>query len=73
LKGAETGSGLAPQFANWVLGCILIYASLFGIGYLVLASVLKGLAFIAAAVITGVLIMRNLERTGWHSSASIES
>src|SRR5262249_26291707 len=31
---ASTGS-LAPHLVNWVLGCVLIYSSLFGIGKLI--------------------------------------
>jgi Na+/proline symporter len=64
----EPGGGLAPQFANWVLGCILIYGSLFGLGYLILGPVMKGLLFIAVAIVAAVIISRNLERTGWRSS-----
>jgi SSS family solute:Na+ symporter len=68
LPESERGESLVPQFANWLLGCLLIYASLFGIGYLVLGSVLRGIIFIGVAILTGALIMRNLERTGWGGS-----
>ncbi|MGH7457270.1 MAG: sodium:solute symporter family transporter, partial [bacterium] len=70
--GLPTSGGLLPQLANWVLGCVLIYTSLFGIGKLVLKEWLAGVAFIAAAIVAGALISRNLSRVGWKSEATKE-
>jgi hypothetical protein len=69
IPDADPGGGLLAQLANWVLGCVLIYASLFGIGYLILGPVVKGIACLGVAVLTAFLISRNLERTGWRSTA----
>jgi solute:Na+ symporter, SSS family len=63
----DTG-GLAAQFASWILGCLLIYASLFGLGYIIMGSVLKGILCLIGAVAAGTLIMRNLQRAGWTST-----
>ncbi|MBI4475460.1 MAG: sodium:proline symporter [Acidobacteria bacterium] len=51
---------LAGQFANWALGCVLIYASLFGIGKLVFKEWAAGLGCAALAVVAALLISRNL-------------
>jgi hypothetical protein len=63
-SGRPTES-LALQFINWLLGCVLIYASLFGIGKLVFNEWGAGLAFIVVALVSGVLISRNLSRADW--------
>jgi Na+/proline symporter len=69
---AEAGGGstiptesLGTQFYNWVLGCVLIYASLFGIGKLVFKEWWAALACLAAAVVASVLISRNLSQANW--------
>jgi Na+/proline symporter len=65
----DTGIGptesLTLQFINWLLGCTLIYASLFGIGKLIFKEWTAGLAFTAVALIAAVLISRNLSRAVW--------
>jgi Na+/proline symporter len=61
----QAGHGLWVQIANWVLGCVLIYSSLFGIGKLVMKEWLPAVAFIAAAIVSGILIWRNLSQTDW--------
>jgi solute:Na+ symporter, SSS family len=65
----RSGGSLAGQFANWLLGCLLIYAYLFGIGYIIFGQVLKGLIWLAAGVIATVAILRNLRKTGWSEPA----
>jgi hypothetical protein len=57
---ARPSESLAHQFINWVLGCTLIYASLFGIGYLVFKEWLWGASLTALALICGVAISQNL-------------
>ena len=64
---ANASGGLAVQFVNWFLGCFLIYAYLFGIGYLIFGEVLKGALFLLGGVIASVAILRNLRRTTWRS------
>ena len=60
---------LGIQFDNWILGCVLIYATLFGIGNLVFKEWLEGGVYMAVAIVAGALISRNLaagqlERSG---------
>lgn len=61
--------GLSVQFANWILGCVLIYAFLFGLGELIIGTMIKGVIYIAAGIIAWVIISKNLKRTGWRAPA----
>jgi Na+/proline symporter len=69
LAASHAKGGISAQLVNWVLGCVLIYASLFGIGKLVLKEWLSGAAFTLAAIVAAVLISRNLSRLGWEDEA----
>ena len=53
---------LSLQFANWILGCAMIYGSLFGIGKLIFKEWGTGLLYLLVAIVAGVLITRNLSR-----------
>jgi hypothetical protein len=68
VQPANVSGGLAIQFLNWFLGCLLIYAFLFGIGYVIFGEMLKGIGFILVGIIAGAAIMRNLKRAGWRST-----
>ena len=46
---AARAKASAMQFDNWILGCVLIYTTLFGIGKLIFKEWTAGLAYIAAA------------------------
>jgi Na+/proline symporter len=60
---AEHAQGrLSLQIMNWILGCALIYGSLFGIGKLIFKEWGAGLLFLLVAIVAGVLISRNLSR-----------
>lgn len=64
---ANASGGLAVQFVNWFLGCFLIYAFLFGIGYVIFGEPLKGGLFLLGGAIASAAIMRNLRRLTWRS------
>lgn len=64
---ANASGGLAVQFVNWFLGCFLIYAFLFGIGYLIFGEILKGAFFLLGGAVASAAILRNLKRTAWQS------
>jgi hypothetical protein len=53
---------LADQFVNWLLGCTLIYSSLFGIGYLIFKEWAWGAGLLAVALAAGLGISRSLRR-----------
>jgi SSS family solute:Na+ symporter len=53
---------LSLQFVNWILGCALIYGSLFGIGKLIFKEWAAGALYLLVAIVAGALISRNLSR-----------
>ena len=57
---AEPSESIKQQFANWVVGCTLIYSSLFGIGHLVFKNWLPGAGLLALACACAAIISRNL-------------
>jgi SSS family solute:Na+ symporter len=62
LAAAHSQGRLSLQFANWILGCLLIYGSLFGIGKLIFKEWVAGALFLLVAIVAGTLITRNLTR-----------
>jgi Na+/proline symporter len=68
LTPPNASGGLAVQFANWFLGCLLIYAYLFGIGYVIFGAMLKGVCFLLVGVIASAMILNNLRRAVWQST-----
>jgi Na+/proline symporter len=68
--GVQPSESLWSQFFNWILGCILIYTSLFGIGKLVFKEWLEGFAYTAAALIAAAIISHNLSKARWIEPAS---
>jgi solute:Na+ symporter, SSS family len=65
----NASGGLAVQFANWFLGCLLIYAFLFGIGYVIFGEMLKGVCFLLVGAIASATILNNLRRAVWQSTS----
>jgi len=53
---------LSMQFVNWILGCLLIYGSLFGIGKLIFKEWGTAVLYLAVAIVAGIFITRNLTR-----------
>ncbi len=60
--GREPIPGGAMSFLNWILGIVLVYSALFGIGKIVFGRLPTGLELLAVAAIAFALIMRNLRR-----------
>jgi Na+/proline symporter len=58
--------GLA-NLMDWAAGCLLVYASLFGVGKILFGETALGLALLAVAAGAGWLIFWDLERRGWKS------
>jgi Na+/proline symporter len=51
---------LARELVNVVLGCVLVYAALFGVGELLLRSAVVGVALLALSAVAAAAIARNL-------------
>jgi solute:Na+ symporter, SSS family len=60
--GVGATSSLGRELINTVLGCVLVYAALFGVGYLLLRSAAVGVALLVLSAIAAFAIARNLER-----------
>lgn len=57
---------------NWIMGCVLVYCSLFGIGKLVFQEWIAGLVLLLIAAVAGYLIFWDLSRRGWESLSGRE-
>ncbi len=66
------GESLAMQFFNCFLGCVLIYATLFGIGKLIFKEWIAGGIWTAVAIVAAMIISRNLSRADWTESSETE-
>ena len=62
LSESHAQGRLSLQFVNWILGCALIYGSLFGIGKLIFKEWAAAALYLFVAIVAGVLISRNLSR-----------
>ena len=54
-----------PNVLNWVMGIILVYSTLFGIGEFIFGSWIRVVSFAVMAVAAGSIMIWNLNRTGW--------
>jgi Na+/proline symporter len=62
----------ATNFANWVLGCVMVYAALFGIGNLVFHRFWLGILLLGVSGVSGWIIFANLTRQGWGTLSGAE-
>ena len=69
--GGPEGGSLAPNFLNWLFGCVLVYSFLFGIGEVIFREFARGVIFIALGLAAGALIFWNLQRSDWSSLAEV--
>ncbi|MEN8192188.1 MAG: sodium:solute symporter family protein, partial [Bacteroidota bacterium] len=59
LPDVKSDTGFGIMFLNWLLGVVLVYASLFGIGKLIFGNYLIASIFILVAIVSGTVIFRN--------------
>jgi SSS family solute:Na+ symporter len=60
---------LGRELMNALLGCVLVYAALFGVGEILLGSVAVGIGLLLVAALAAVGIARNLDSEEQHDSA----
>jgi SSS family solute:Na+ symporter len=60
VPGVVGDSGFARQFVNWLLGVIVVYTFLFGIGDLLFAEYGTAAIYLTAGLISALVIYRNL-------------
>ncbi len=53
--------------SNWLLGCLMIYMTLFGFGKIIFGEYLPGFVFLAVAVISFSIIYRSMSKLGWET------
>ena len=58
---------VAGNAFNWLMGVILVYGALFGIGKLVFEQWAQGILLLAMAAVAGYLIFWDLSRRGWET------
>ncbi|HEY0727794.1 MAG TPA: hypothetical protein VGD38_06990, partial [Pyrinomonadaceae bacterium] len=54
-----------PNLFNWLLGIVLVYSTLFGIGEIIFGTWPRVLLFLVTAAVAGAIMIWNLNRTGW--------
>ncbi len=57
--------GYAVLFIDWVLGIILVYMYLFGIGKIILGDNIAGIIYIILGTIAGWIILKHVNYLGW--------
>ena len=57
---------------DWLLGCLMVFMALFGIGKIVLGSLGVGLLFLLISAISGYAIYWDFSRRGWESLSGTE-
>ena len=63
----DTGQGgeLAAGLLSWFLGCVMVYAALFGTGFLLYGNMVWGLAGLILATVAGWGVLKLLPRVGF--------
>jgi len=64
---------LASNTFSWIMGIILVYGCLVGIGKLIFGQWVWGLLLLVAAAVSGFLIFWDLSRRGWETLSGKES
>jgi hypothetical protein len=63
---------VAGNAFDWLMGCILVYATLFGIGKIIFGDWISGLLLLVLAACAGYLIFWDLSRRGWQALSGTE-
>jgi hypothetical protein len=61
----------ASNSFDWVMGCVMVYGCLFGIGELVFARWLPGIVLLVISAVAGYLIFWDLSRRGWSTFSGV--
>ena len=59
-------TGFRMLAVNYVMGCLLVLFSLFGIGQLIFGHTIQAIVFFVVALAAGAVIYRNLNKAGWN-------
>ena len=61
----------ASNSFDWLMGCVMVYGCLFGIGELVFERWLAGVALLVISALAGYLIFWDLSRRGWSTFSGV--
>lgn len=61
----EPDQHMGTQIVNWIVGCLMVYTTLFGVGYILFGQLLAGLGCLAAAGLAAAILYINLKRHGF--------
>lgn len=53
---------ILPDIVNWILGTVLVYSALFGIGKVILLEVKTGIMFLLVSLISGFVLYKNMSK-----------
>ncbi len=65
VQTTETEGSFTAAVSSWFLGCVVVYAALFGTGYILYGRPALGATFLVVVVIAAVGIFRNLPKVGF--------
>jgi len=68
----EPVGDLGANTCDWVMGCAMVYCSLFSIGELILQEWLAGFVLMTGAALSGYFIFWSLSRRGWETLSGVE-
>ncbi len=69
LPEVQSDKGFLLMFANWFLGSMMVIMTLFGIGKLIFKQYFLSVLFFGIALISAILIIKNMKKIGWKSIA----
>ena len=82
IYGWKRVAALAPDMAevrdlgnnafDWVMGCVMVYGTLFGIGKIIFGAWVTGLLLLVCAALSGYLIFWDLSRRGWQTLSGVQ-
>jgi SSS family solute:Na+ symporter len=67
VAGGPKPGPIGGLLVDWIAGCVLVYATLFGLGSLLFARYVEAVAWLMAAGTAGTVIYRDLSRRGWET------
>ena len=67
---AEATGSLGGELFNAFLGCVLVYAALFGVGEILLGSAVRGVILLVVSALAAAAIARNLDAEERRDSAT---
>jgi len=71
--GVKSKTSIGTDIINWILGTILIYSALFGVGRIILLETAKGILFLLITAVSGILLVKNLSKSTDRSERGLSS